>query len=82
MFHPRADVDRTYFRRLSGGCILNGLEECVLDEEMELAYCVQNITEPLQETAQLEEILKKENEEPHKHWQTITRRKRLRRLRS
>ena len=59
MFHPRPDVDRSYSRRLSGGCILNGLEECVLDEEMELAYCVQNITGPLQKTVELEEIRKK-----------------------
>ena len=58
MFHPRPDVDRSYSRRLSGGCILNGLEECVLDEE-ELAYCVQNITGPLQKTIELEEIRKK-----------------------
>ena len=38
---------------------MNGLEECVLDEEMELDYCVQNITEPLQKTVELEEIRKK-----------------------
>ena len=31
-----------------GGGILNYLEECVFDEEMELAYWVQNITEPMQ----------------------------------
>ena len=55
----KADVERSYFRRLSWGCILNGLEECVLDEEMELDYCVQNITEPLQKTVELEEIRKK-----------------------
>ena len=45
---------------------MNGLEECVLDEEMDLAYCVQNITEPLQKTVEPEEMLKKENEKPHK----------------
>ena len=49
---------------------MNGLEECVLDEEMELAYCVQNITGPLQKPVELEEIRKK------------MRRKLLRRLRS
>ena len=80
MFHPRADVDRSYFRPLSVGSILNGLEECVLDEEMELAYCVQNITEQLQKTVELEEIRKKMRNNPHK--QTMRRRKLLRRLRS
>ena len=84
MFYPRADVARSYFRRLSGGCILNGLEECVLDEEMELAYCVQNISEPLQKTVELEEIRKKMRNPPQtddekeetfekiKKWKTIS----------
>ena len=43
---------------------MNGLEECVLDEEMELAYCVQNISEPLQKTVELEEIRKKMRNPP------------------
>ena len=34
---------------------------------MGLAYYIQNITEPLQKTVGPEEMLKKENEKPHKH---------------
>ena len=57
-----------------------GLEECVLDEEMELAYYILSSTEALQKTVEREEVLKKENEEDHK--QTIRRRRLWRRLRS
>ena len=66
--HQQADVDRTYFRRTSVGRGLISLEEGVHNEEIGLAYYVYilNSTEPLQKTVELEEVLKKENEEDHK----------------
>ena len=66
MLHPQADVDQTYFRRTSVGRGLINLEEGVHNEEIGLAYYILNSTEPLQKTVELEEVLKKENEEDHK----------------
>ena len=67
MLHPRADVQRIYLPRRFGGRGLISLEECVREEEIGLAYYIQNNEEPLLRTVLHEGVFKKIM------WKTLSR---------